>query len=75
MFAWRRFFIFLYYIFLGKFTYSKSEILNKLKTNQLIPIRYCDSRGKPTQKYPENPNGSEDGVAGLCSTDGRHLAL
>lgn len=25
--------------------------------------------------YPANPNGSPDGIAGLCSEDGRHLAM
>jgi phosphoribosylformylglycinamidine synthase len=25
--------------------------------------------------YPANPNGSPQAVAGLCSTDGRHLAM
>ncbi|MCR5713325.1 MAG: phosphoribosylformylglycinamidine synthase [Bacteroidales bacterium] len=25
--------------------------------------------------YPANPNGSPDGIAGICSTDGRHLAM
>lgn len=25
--------------------------------------------------YPANPNGSPDGVAGICSADGRHLAM
>ncbi len=25
--------------------------------------------------YPANPNGSRSGVAGLCSADGRHLAM
>ena len=25
--------------------------------------------------YPANPNGSPSGIAGLCSADGRHLAL
>lgn len=25
--------------------------------------------------YPANPNGSPDGIAGLCSADGRHLAM
>ena len=25
--------------------------------------------------YPANPNGSPEGIAGLCSADGRHLAL
>lgn len=26
-------------------------------------------------KYPGNPNGSPEGVAGICSSDGRHLAI
>ena len=25
--------------------------------------------------YPANPNGSPDGIAGVCSPDGRHLAM
>ena len=25
--------------------------------------------------YPANPNGSPQGIAGICSTDGRHLAI
>lgn len=27
------------------------------------------------ESYPGNPNGSPMGVAGLCSADGRHLAM
>jgi len=34
-----------------------------------------DDTGRPTEVYPFNPNGSPDGIAGLCSADGRHLAL
>ena len=26
-------------------------------------------------EYPANPNGSPDRVAGICSNDGRHLAI
>jgi phosphoribosylformylglycinamidine synthase len=26
-------------------------------------------------EYPGNPNGSDDAVAGICSDDGRHLAI
>ncbi|MDB3887410.1 phosphoribosylformylglycinamidine synthase [bacterium] len=29
----------------------------------------------PSASYPANPNGSEFNVAGLCSNDGRHLAM
>jgi len=25
--------------------------------------------------YPHNPNGSDDSIAGICSSDGRHLAI
>ena len=27
------------------------------------------------EAYPGNPNGSPQGIAGVCSTDGRHLAM
>merc|ERR1712019_153656 len=31
--------------------------------------------GVATEQYPFNPNGSSDGIVGLCSGDGRHLAM
>ena len=31
--------------------------------------------GQVTEVYPHNPNGSPHGIAGLCSSDGRHLAM
>jgi phosphoribosylformylglycinamidine synthase len=34
-----------------------------------------DDNGDITTKYPFNPNGSPDGMAALCSEDGRHLAM
>ena len=37
--------------------------------------RYCDAQQKVTETYPFNPNGSPAGIAALCSSDGRHLAL
>jgi phosphoribosylformylglycinamidine synthase len=41
----------------------------------LVTLQYVDNREQPTQQYPFNPNGSELGLAGLCSTDGRVTAL
>ena len=41
----------------------------------LAPIRYVDDGAKITEEYPFNPNGSPAGIAGLCSPDGRHLAM
>ena len=34
-------------------------------------LRYVDGRGSATEHYPENPNGSPDGITGLCNSDGR----
>ncbi|HEY2782498.1 MAG TPA: phosphoribosylformylglycinamidine synthase [Steroidobacteraceae bacterium] len=42
---------------------------------QLVTLQYVDHRDQPTQKYPFNPNGSEQGLAGLCSADGRVTSL
>ena len=39
--------------------------------NNLIAARYVDSRGRATERYPANPNGSPDGLAALTTPDGR----
>ena len=36
-----------------------------------IAVRYVDNYGNMTERYPENPNGSIEGVCGLTSSDGR----
>ena len=40
-----------------------------------VTLQYVDNREQPTQQYPFNPNGSELGLAGLCSADGRVTSL
>ncbi len=37
----------------------------------LVGLRYVDSVGNPTETYPFNPNGSEGGMTGLTTQDGR----
>jgi len=37
----------------------------------LVAMRYVDGRGKATETYPYNPNGSPDGITGLTTPDGR----
>lgn len=41
----------------------------------LIPLRYTDNHGSVTEKYPFNPNGSPQGIAGVRSRDGRVVAM
>ncbi len=43
--------------------------------NDLVALQYVDSNGSATEQYPYNPNGSPLGIAGVCSPDGRHLAM
>lgn len=38
---------------------------------QLVWLRYVDNYGRIATRYPANPNGSPDGIAGLTSADGR----
>ncbi|MDH4162765.1 MAG: phosphoribosylformylglycinamidine synthase [Nitrospirota bacterium] len=54
--------------FPDKGMFSKAEA-------ELAPVRYVDDSSNITESYPFNPNGSPAGIAGLCSPDGRHLAM
>ncbi|MCA1779750.1 MAG: phosphoribosylformylglycinamidine synthase [Xanthomonadaceae bacterium] len=36
-----------------------------------VAMRYVDGYGRPASRYPENPNGSPEGLTGLCNDDGR----
>ncbi len=41
----------------------------------LVPVRYADASGGPTERWPDNPNGSPGGIAGLCDPTGRIFGL
>ena len=43
--------------------------------SSLVALRYVDHRGKPTELYPLNPNGSPQGIAGMTTADGRFSVL
>ena len=40
-----------------------------------VALRYVDGDGRIATQYPLNPNGSPDGITGLCSDDGRATIL
>lgn len=40
-----------------------------------VALRYCGEDGSPTEQYPENPNGSPDGIAGVTDKTGFVLGL
>ncbi len=59
----------------GRALFSHQKHLDTVLTSGLAPLRYADDDGQPTEIYPFNPNGSPEGIAALCSPDGRHLAM
>ncbi|XP_043820511.1 phosphoribosylformylglycinamidine synthase isoform X1 [Dromiciops gliroides] len=59
----------------GYMAFSSPELQAQLEAEGLVPLHWVDDDGNPTDRYPWNPNGSPGGVAGVCSQDGRHLAL
>ncbi|MGB1271007.1 MAG: phosphoribosylformylglycinamidine synthase subunit PurQ, partial [Endozoicomonas sp.] len=42
-----------------------------LDNNRQVALRFINNQGRPTVRYPYNPNGSVQGVTGLTSSDGR----
>jgi phosphoribosylformylglycinamidine synthase len=41
----------------------------------LVALRFIDNRGRATETYPYNPNGSPGGITGLTTPDGRFTIL
>ncbi len=59
----------------GKFLAESPEIVERLEAEHLIPVRYVDDDGTPTEAWPQNPNGSPGGIAGVCDPSGRLFGL
>ncbi len=55
----------------GQAEFAGDEQRQECGNDGLIALRYVDTRGAVASRYPHNPNGSPDGIAGLCSADGR----
>lgn len=41
------------------------------QTDALVAMQYVDHYGNNTEQYPQNPNGSAEGITALTTTDGR----
>jgi phosphoribosylformylglycinamidine synthase len=59
----------------GRAHFPDKAIFQDVLTKGLAPVRFVDDRGAATEIYPFNPNGSPQGIAALCSPDGRHIAI
>ena len=59
----------------GKF-YSDSKTIERLIENNQVAVHYAMPDGKPAEgKFPFNPNGSLNDIAGICDPTGRIFGL
>jgi len=58
----------------GKFVPCDEYALTQLKVNGQVAFRYCSSQGEKA-KYPANPNGSIEDIAGITDSTGHILGL
>eukprot|EP00026_Physarum_polycephalum_P000814 Phypoly_transcript_00815.p1 GENE.Phypoly_transcript_00815~~Phypoly_transcript_00815.p1 ORF type:complete len:1325 (+),score=193.92 Phypoly_transcript_00815:32-4006(+) len=59
----------------GKLFCKDESVLQKIEEENLVPLRYVNDEGEPTEVYPYNPSGTPKGIASLCSPNGRHMAM
>lgn len=60
----------------GKFIPRNEDVLERLRANGQVALRYALCDGTPAGgKFPENPNGAVDDIAGICDPSGRVFGL
>jgi phosphoribosylformylglycinamidine synthase len=48
---------------------------HKNQQDAIVAMHFVDNYGVKTEKYPANPNGSAQGIAGLTTEDGRYTVM
>jgi len=63
----------------GRLHFPYPALMDDIMARKLVSVVFVDDEGradgKISKSYPFNPNGSPFGIAGLCTQDGRHLAM
>lgn len=60
----------------GKFVAASAAVLARIEERNLAVFKYADAAYQaPTMEFPENPNGSENAIAGICDETGRLMGL
>jgi phosphoribosylformylglycinamidine synthase len=50
---------------------GRADFQQLLLPQSQIALQYVESNGSAAIEYPQNPNGSPEGITGLCNLDGR----
>ncbi len=59
----------------GRFVADSPETLQQLEDLHLSVLKYADCDLHPTMEFPDNPNGSQAAIAGICDPTGRLFGL
>lgn len=59
----------------GRFVTGDTAVLEEMKRNNQIVLRYCSSGGEIDPSFPVNPNGSMENMAGVRNPGGNVLAM
>lgn len=63
----------------GRLHFPDPALMDEILAKNLVSLVYVDDEGRVDgpvpESYPFNPNGSPFGITGLCTPDGRHLAV
>ncbi|HDQ99911.1 MAG TPA: phosphoribosylformylglycinamidine synthase I [candidate division WOR-3 bacterium] len=58
----------------GRFVTRDGSVLKRMRDDGQVVLRYVDREGEPAE-YPANPNGSVEGITGICDPSGRIFGL
>ena len=59
----------------GKFVARSGAVIDELERKHLCVLKYADPALQVTMDYPDNPNGSQQSIAGICDQSGRLFGL
>ena len=59
----------------GRASFSDPQAIERLGRAGQISLRFVDNAGLAMERYPYNPNGSPDGITGLCASGGRVMVM
>ncbi|MEN6369335.1 MAG: phosphoribosylformylglycinamidine synthase subunit PurQ [Thermotogota bacterium] len=59
----------------GRLVFRDESLRDEVARLHLNGLTYCDESGKPTDRYPANPNGADLACAALCDPSGRILGV
>ena len=59
----------------GRFVRKHRVAYGQLFTHGQVVFQYADGNGRPTEEYPDNPNGSPGGITGVTDPSGIILGM